>query len=91
MSAFVAATVVLAGATAYTAVEAHKARKDAKNERERVRADEKVKQDAIDAEIAADKKTANDKALERMKRKGFGGTVLGGGKTEAPTLLGSVG
>ena len=98
MSSFVAATVVLAGAAAYTANEARLARGDAKVARkdaeataQRIRDDEKKKQDAIDAEVAAEKKSANYKALERMRRKGHGGTVLTGGKSEAPTLLGSVG
>jgi len=90
MSSFVAATVVLAGATAYSAVEAHKARKDAKNEQNRIQAEEKEKQGKLDAEIAAEKKASNDKALSRLKRKGHQGTILGG-NTDAPSLLGSVG
>lgn len=90
MSSFVAATVVLAGATAYSAKEAHDARKDAKAEQERIKAEEKKKQDALDAEVAAEKKAANDKAMDRLKRKGHGGTVLAG-KSERPSLLGSVG
>ena len=91
MSSFVAATVVIAGATAYSAREAHIARKDAKSEQARIQADEKKKKDALDAEIAAEQQAANEKALSRMKRKGHGGTVLGGKSTQAPTLLGSVG
>ena len=90
MSSFVAATVVVAGATVYSANEARKAKQDAKKERERVQMEEKRKQEALDAEIAAEKKAANAKATERMKRKGYAGTVLGG-KPEGPSLLGDVG
>ena len=91
MSSFVAATVVMVGATAYSAKEAHDARKEAKTERKRIEAKQKEKDDALNKEIAAEKKTVNDKALERARRKGYGGTVLGGKAKTSPTLLGSVG
>ena len=89
MSSFIAATVVTAFVATHTAVQARKSRKQAKREKNRIKAEEDAKQLSIDQQIRAEKLAANNKATTRLRRKGYAGTVLGG-KYGGAEKLGSV-
>lgn len=83
-------STALAGATVpYQQYElGKKIEKEAKAEQLRVETEEATTAKKLEDEISAEKKRINRKATERMRRRGHGGTVLGG---DTQSLLGSVG
>jgi len=85
-----------AAISAYNANEGRKERKRAERKANRIEREEKARQARIEAAAEKERLAENEKARQRLKRRGYAGTVLGGrnlsGEKEDMfgTLLGSV-